>query len=602
MTFSKRTNMELLLTLKETEDLIFNRYLILGNHRLDITKIKDNLSIKVEFSKDELIFIEGGFILLFSSVTEFEIPDKDFNLFFNHYRIPKGYLRPIKRIVRDKIGKTELPLFNKDLDISNYLPLRSGLIGLYDFSLKNGNNDDFKKGFHHLISTLEGISDFKRNFLKVVFSSKDFPLLVINMDRFVPDSFYRIVWWGKIIKDNLLSKIENIDESRNSEISSWLKSFLNFENINYSALLRAVPEELDDEYDFILGYYIAILNFETIKQNNNFFTELNANYDFKRKGNVICWSVFFYSIFNAEIPYLYFINSLREDIYEIEKISCQFGNKIPELPGSNYTFCKTQISKNKMVTEYLSLTRGVKVTSIEEIQSTEVLSKVKNNLCYKNLNNIVFEIEPNFYERKKINYCYSSEDGFTLGLIKSVKFENLVFYCDNEPKTYLYLKLLKGINVKPINKLINPKKKVLVGFIENNHDTPMMFRLYSSLIQSSKKKLFDKILVVFMVDLDQEKLHSLEFDNFIRQEQTRISDLFNQDIELIIRNKRNPSKVEIKRNIKNVLSDYSIHEIEVIDENLDEEKANWIIESGTDYWISKPNENISSYLNMDLKN
>jgi hypothetical protein len=69
---------------------------------------------------------------------------------------------------------------------------------------------------------------------------------------------------------------------------------------------------------------------------------------------------------------------------------------------------------------------------------------------------------------------------------------------------------------------------------------------------------------------------------------------------LIIRNNRNPSKVEIKRNIKNVLFDYSIHEIEVIDENLDEEKASWIIESGTDYWISKPNENISSYLNMDL--
>jgi hypothetical protein len=104
-----------------------------------------------------------------------------------------------------------------------------------------------------------------------------------------------------------------------------------------------------------------------------------------------------------------------------------------------------------------------------------------------------------------------------------------------------------------------------------------------------------------MVDLDQEKLHSLEFDNFIRQEQIRISDLFNQDIELIIRNKRNPSKVEIKRNINNVLSDYTIHEIEVIDENLDEEKASWIIESGTDYWISKPNQNLSSFLNMDIK-
>ena len=129
----------------------------------------------------------------------------------------------------------------------------------------------------------------------------------------------------------------------------------------------------------------------------------------------------------------------------------------------------------------------------------------------------------------------------------------------------------------------------------------MMFRLYASLIKSSKKKLFDKILVVFMVDLDQEKLHSLEFDNFIRQEQIRISDLFNQDIELIIRNKRNPSKVEIKRNINNVLSDYTIHEIEVIDENLDEEKASWIIESGTDYWISKPNQNLSSFLNMDIK-
>jgi hypothetical protein len=593
--------MELLLTLKESEDLIFNRHLILGNHRLDIAKIKDNLSIKVEFSKDEIILIDGGFILLFSSVTQFEIPEKDFNLFFNHYRIPKGYLKPIKRIVRDKIGKSDLPFFKKDIDISNYLPLRSGLVGLYDFTVKNSANDDLKKGFHELISTFNEISDFKSNFLKIVFSSKDFPLLVINMDRFVPDNFYRIVWWGKIIKDNLLGKIENIDDSRISEISLWLKSFLNFENINYSELLNTKPREFDEEYDFIVGYYIAILNFELIKQNDNFFSELYSNNNFKGKGNIICWSVFFYSIFNTEIPYLYFISSLRKDIYEIEKISCHFGNKNLEYQEKSYRFFNYEISKNTIITEYLSLTRNTKNTFIEEIEYSEILPKIKNNLCYENLNNIVFEIEPNYYEQKKINFCFSTKDGFTLGLIKSVNFENLVFYCDTEPTTYLYLKLLKGIHVKPINKLINPKKKVLVGFIENNHDTPMMFRLYASLIKSSKKKLFDKILVVFMVDLDQEKLHSLEFDNFIRQEQIRISDLFNQDIELIIRNKRNPSKVEIKRNINNVLSDYTIHEIEVIDENLDEEKASWIIESGTDYWISKPNQNLSSFLNMDIK-
>ena len=103
--------MELLITLKESEDLIFNRQLILVDHRMGIENIKDNLCVKVEFSKDELILIEGGFILLFSSVTQFEIPEKDFNLFFNHYRIPKGYLKPIKRIVRDKIGKSDLPFF-----------------------------------------------------------------------------------------------------------------------------------------------------------------------------------------------------------------------------------------------------------------------------------------------------------------------------------------------------------------------------------------------------------------------------------------------------------------------------------------------------------
>jgi hypothetical protein len=593
--------MELLLTLKESEDLIFNRQLILIDHRLEISKIKDNLSIKVEFSKDELIFIEGGFILLFSSVTQFEIPEKDYNLFFNHFRIPKGYLKPIKRNVRDSIGKTNLPFYNKDLDISNYLPLRSGLVGLYDFTIKNSANDELKKGFNELITTFNEISDFKSYFLKIVFSSKDFPLLVINMDRFVPDNFYRIVWWGKIIKDNLLGKIENIDNSRISEISLWLKSFLNFENVNYSDLLSTTPEEFDEEYDFIIGYYIAILNFELIKQNNNFFGEIDSNYNFKRKGNVICWSVFFYSIFNSEIPFLYFINSLRKDIYEIEKVSCQFGNKNLECLKDNYRFFSTQISQNTLINEYFSLTRNTKNTNVEEIQYSEILSKIKNNLSYENLKNIVFELEPNYKEQNKINFCFSSKDGFKLGLTKSVDFENLIFYSDKESTTYLYLKLLKGINIKPVSKIINPKKKVLVGVIENNNEIPMMFRLYSSLIQSSKKKLFLKILVVYMVDLDQEKVHSLEFDNFIRQEQTRISDLFSQDIDLIIRNKRNPSKVEIERNIKNVLSDYSIHEIEVMDENLDEEKASWIIESGTDYWISKPNENLSSFLNLDLK-
>jgi hypothetical protein len=593
--------MEILLTLKETEDLIFNRCLLLDSHRLGIDNIRGNLSVKVQILDEELILIEGGCLLLFSSIIQFEIPEKDFNLFFNHYRIPKGYLKTDKRIVRDKVVKPDLPFSSVSVDTSSYLPLRSGLIGLYDFIVKNEKNIAYKESFHHLISTFQGISDFKCDFLKNVFSSKDFPLIVINMDRFVPDSFYRIVWWGKIIKDNLLGKVDNIDESRNNEISLWLKSFLNFENINYSDLLKTVPEELDDEYDFIIGYYIAILNFELIKQNNNFFSELESNYNFKRKENVICWSVFFYSIFNTEIPYLYFINSLRKDIYEIEKVSCQFGNKNLECHQDNYRFFSKHISKNTLITEYLSLTRNTKNSDIEEIQYSEILSKIKNNLCYENLKYIVFEMEPNYYEQNKINFCFSSKDGFKLGLTKNVDFEKLIYYSDKDNTTYLYLKLLKGITIKPLSKLIDPKKKVLVGFIENNHEIPMMFRLYSSLIQSSKKKLFDKILVVFMVDLDQEKVHSLEFDNFIRQEQTRISDLFNQDIELIIRNKRNPSKVEIKRNIKNVLSDYSIHEIEVMDENLDEERASWIIESGTDYWISKPHQNLSSFLNIDLK-
>jgi hypothetical protein len=593
--------MELLLTLKESEDLIFNRHLILGFHRLEIEKIKDNLSIKVEFSEDQKILIKGGFILLFSSVTKFEIPEKDFNLFINHYRIPKGYLKPIKRIVRDKIGKNELPLLDEYIDISNYLPLRSGLVGLYDFTLKNTKNDGFTKGFNDLISTFKRGSKFKTEFLKIVFSSKEFPILVINMDRFVPDNFYRIVWWGKIIKDNLLGKIENINDTRIGEISHWLKSFLNVENINYSELLKNVPEEFDEEYDLIFGYYIAILNFEIIKHKNNFFNELNAENNFKRKENVICWSVFFYSIFNTDISYLYFINSYRKDIYEIEKISCCFENKTIDNQENNYKFFNTKISKNSLITEYISLTRNTRNTNIEEIQFSELLSKIKNNLCYENLKNIGFELEPDYLEQNKINFCFSNKDGFKLGFTETVDLENLVFYCDIDKTAYLYLKFLKGIQVKPINKLINPKKKILVGFIENNYDIPMMFRLYASLIQSSKKKLFDKILVVFMVDLDQEKLHSLEFDNFVRQERTKFSNIFNQDIELIIRNKRNPSKVEIKRNMRNVLSDYSIHEIEVIDENLDEEKASWIIESGTDYWITKPNENLSSFLNMDFK-
>lgn len=591
--------MQLLLTLRETENLIFKRYLILGIHRLKIKKIQGNLSVRIDFPNEELIMFEEEFLLLFSSVAQFEIPEKECNLFLNHYRIPKGYLKLDKRVVRDKVDEMDIPFFAKSIDMSFYLSLRNGLVGLFDYTLESIHRDDCKQGFHYLISEFDNLSSFKKDFLKIILSSTDFPTLVIKMDRFVPECFYRIVWWGRMIKDNLLKTKENIDALRGSEISLWMKSFLNYESIDYTELLSVIPEEFEGEYEFIIGYYIAIVNYESVKSDTAFYDNLFSNYNFKSKSSVFCWAVFFHSVFNSEISHLYFINSLRSDIYEIEKISCRFENNVFVFPEREKKFFNSEIPRGVILAEYLSLSRNVKVSSVVEIDSSEALSKLSNNLCYKNLENVGVEIDCNINEQGSLNFCFSSNNDFKLGLSKNVDFEKLIFYIEQGSNVYKFLKLLRGIQVKPISKLISVKKKVLVGFMENSFDIPLMFKVYASLINSSKKRLFEKILVVFIVDLEQEKLHSLEFNNYVKQEHARLSNLFKQTVDLVIRNKRNPSLIEIRRNIRNVLAEYTIQEIEVIHENLDEERACWILNSGNDFWISRKNENLFSFKNVE---
>ena len=80
------------ITLKEAENLIFNRFLIIPTSRLKVTKAKELFSINILVNNLGIIKTgEHNLTILFSSVNTFEIPEVEKSL-FNLPLSPKGEL------------------------------------------------------------------------------------------------------------------------------------------------------------------------------------------------------------------------------------------------------------------------------------------------------------------------------------------------------------------------------------------------------------------------------------------------------------------------------------------------------------------------------
>ena len=583
------------LSLKEVEDLIFNRILEIPSQRLQIKKAQGLLSVSVKLNEDLLIQRNSNSIILFSAIRKFEAPEKEKTLFSLHYKIPEGLVTLLSsRMVRDGFNN-EPNLFDETKDSfpkKEFLYLRNGCVGMYNLTCTFHKDQNILESVKTVLKLIFEGSSFRDSLFSGLLTNVGFPTKEVQTEKFVTERYFRAGWLLTMLKENILNISENKDQGKVEEAKKWMRDLLEIDDMSviYNCL-KNIPEVFQDEIDCILGYYFAVTRFEEYKSDKNSFIHFINNLDYAKKEDLLSWAIFFLSINDDEIPYLYFSPLIQNDIYEIESNVYHFLTSKEKVSLTKLANINRSFSKEDLIKDYLSLKKGLTNVCPEIIKENQIETKLSSSLTREKLRYIGLEIDTsNYYDISDVNSCNSKNGVLNLKLNQDVNFGDITFYLSKDSKLMQKLKSLK-LKTKQIDKLLF-NKKVILGFLDLD-DFGYLLRIYSEL--SSKISSIEKIVLISLVNLEPNQVQSLDFDNMYREYQSRITRLFNCKCEFIIRNERNADTQEIKRNLSNAIGEYKTSQIEVIDENLNIEKMKWIIESTKDFWIEKEEFNYLSF-------
>lgn len=586
------------LSLKEAESLIFNRSLLINQSRLNVKKAQGLLSVYATVDKPKVLTIGHDLLILFSAIECFNIPQKESNLFQTHYKVPAGLLVFSNRNVRDSSENT-LPFDTQtsEYNAQGYLILRNALLGIVSYGLKYLSFPDLQVTASRVLYSFNDSSNFRSKFINEIFAGKSFPILPVKVENFVTDNFFRVTWWGKYIVENYLN---DLDEETKVLNRKWLRVFLdgnNFKEIN--SYLKLIPQELTPDINFLLGYYFAAYHFETLESENEYLMELYSNLDYTDKNELFCWIIFFKSAFAEKMNYIYFINSLKDDIYEIEKVAFRISNPTCQFISEKYfQFNFIELERGKLISDYLSLKFGGTNDNTKLIKLDDAKSVFENSFSARSLHTIGLELQPEHVNSKKFrNLCWNSKDKFNLTLDSNISPSEVTFYISDNSPCRDKLKSLK-IKTKSSYSLIDKNKKVLMGFVKHNQD-PELYPIYSRILKNEIEANFDKVIFVLLVNIGSEAIQSLEFNNYIKSHQNELRNYFNTNVELIVKNERVDDDSEIKRHLKNAIKNYTMDQLEVIDENFNFKKATWLLASNTEYFIFDDNEQYYCFYNID---
>lgn len=588
-------------TLKEVENLIFNKYLEVEKERLEIGRAQGLFGIDLNLNLEDLIQKEDKLVILFSAITRIGIPQNDERLFIRHYKVPAGLLALEGRNIRDQ-SKEEIPFPEQEKEeqkeLKDYKQLRHGMVGMvYNaYQMKTVGLD--QNSMVKALQDVAALSPLKRQLLTTLLEYDEIPILEVRMDKIVTNHFFRVVWWAKFIKDHYLDTLNLKDEVREKSISYWLRGFLEFDNIEHlNKQLAETPDELRGEIDFLLGYYFAVVNFESYSYTNDFIQTLYERINYEFKDELFNWISFFISFYTPTTNRIYFVESLRESIFEIEKLAYGLAVNSMEINDEfSFHYELKQLEKVALITEYGFLINGSSRVAPRLVKENEVKEVFRNQFFQDNLHNLGFEVQSQFEVSGYCNYCWLSKADFHLKLNKQGDWKDKVFYLKPDSQVKDYLRNLR-LKTSTVDKLID-KKKVLLSFIRQGRSSQAL-HLYASILGEHINKNFEKIVLVLLVDKTPEEIQSIEFDQELNTLKKEYNRMFAVETELIVKNIQTRSNVEIIRNLRNALSEYRIQQIEVLDENFNVEQAVWLIESGTEFYIDKGDANFYCFVNLD---
>jgi len=249
------------LSLKEVEDLIFNRILEIPSKRLEINKAQGLLSVSVKLNEDLLIQRNSNSIILFSAIRKFEAPEKEKTLFSLHYKIPEGLVTLLSsRKVRDGFNN-ESNLFDETKDKfpkKEFLYLRNGCVGMYNLTCTLHENQNILESVKTVLKLIFEGSSFRDSLFSGLLTNVGFPTKEVQTQKFVTERYFRAVWLLTMLKENILNTSENKDQGEVEEAKKWMRDLLEIDDINIlNSCLKNIPEVFSEEIDCILGYYYS---------------------------------------------------------------------------------------------------------------------------------------------------------------------------------------------------------------------------------------------------------------------------------------------------------------------------------------------------------
>jgi hypothetical protein len=588
------------ITLKEAENLIFKRFLIIPNSRLKVTKAKELFSINIWVNNLGLVKIdEHNLTILFSAINTFEIPEVEKSLFNNNFFIPAGMIKEISRKFKDE---TDTRFFKSEEMIETiqfYSHLRNGFVGVYKELITNNNKNSVNTIGNNFFQIFKKLTPFKSAIIKEFIVNNDFPLLQFDPNTFRANRAYRVAWFLKKTSDILIngSKIaEEKTEKQKASTKEWFKDLLNNNNtVSLPKFIATIPEELTEEQAFIIGYYFVAFNNEELLENPKSIKSILEVVPANIKEETYLWAYFFFSMLNKNILRLFFLKSFQSNAINLEKLALHTAlnieNKTSDFIFSDLEFINLPLQNQ--ISELWELKYGVQNANPTIVPISNVIDIFNNALSPNKINNIAIVVSfiYNFLNLFS-SRAWLNKKTFAL----EMKNPTADFYGDITPENEDFLKKF-NIKPKPFSKLIDPKKKVLVVFISN--DKSLLLNFYVACLGDTITSQFDKVLCIWLVKEKLEDILTPKFSLEKDELKRKIENAFDNKVpvELIVKNWNNPNENEIKRNCFNALKGYKISEIEVVHENFDTIQAQWLLHGNTEFYIQDKPKNLYVYYN-----
>lgn len=588
------------ISLKEAENLIFNKIILIPKTRLQIERAQKDWSIALFVKYDTIINYKDQILLVAGGILKYEIPTKEENLFLNHFRVPKGLLVLADRKYRESKTEGEIINFPNEVDytreIRHFKLIRRSLMQCYALALNNIISKEFSKEVFDNIYNLT-FSEFNLKFINELLTNDFYPIKERNDGNFYPESIKRFNWLGAYIF-NEFPEIKKLSENDLNDAKQWMLNFKEKEDFkSIQKAISNVPDIFFEEFEFIMGYYMAASFYEEANIGDEFYKVLNSQLKKikpEKNNKVLFWTIFFQALFKDDLDFLYVITSYQkqQQTLEYKLVELLFS----EIEPSNLSLEMIAIPKKQAISEFLQLQEGGELSEPTFITEKDELELLKNNFSNQNILNIGIETGAN----PSLNFLFPNKcaiNNMSFSLNLKSKPSNVTFYINDSSEIKDWLKELK-IKTKPISKLIDNNKKALVGFLLPESYDRSILKVYEWILQNAENSTSIKtVVIVLLVNEEIEYIQSPEFQNKkIKMEKYLISK-FGKNTSFLVKNERIKSDGEIKRNLKHLLEQYSIKDIELINENINDKIRNWVLSVNNEFVVDSNIKNYYTFLN-----